>query len=207
MGPSAGILLYHALTEEQLTDLEQWLRSITSRLEGQRGDWWPFWMKNGNLIDLPSVDCGDACAFGLSLHNMQSEQDFRDKDSQAAIREERAQLFQHLGSVPEQSIDIFAGCNHAHDHRILGQLALLLAERYDGTIDLNGALTPPLEPEQDWDDVTIEEVEHYIQELSLPGRIFHMYYITVRDTIWISHLVDADFLRAWLQHPRFHMIK
>ena len=57
------------------------------------------------------------------------------------------------------------------------------------------------------EDETVEAVEQYVQELSLPGRVFHMYYITARNTIWIYHLVDPDFLRAWLQHPHFHMIK
>ncbi|WP_371865594.1 DUF6368 family protein [Dictyobacter alpinus] len=42
---------------------------------------------------------------------------------------------------------------------------------------------------------------------SLLGRIFHMYYKTARDIPWIYHLVDPDFLRAWLQHLHFHMIK
>jgi hypothetical protein len=95
-------------------------------------------------------------------------------------------------------------------HRLLGQIVLLLAERYDGIIDLNGAFYPPPKPGQvdmSIEDKTVEDVEQYVKELSLPGRIFHMYYSTGSDTTWIYHLVNPDFLRAWLQHPHFHMIK
>ncbi len=215
MGPTASILLRHSLTEEQLTGLEQWLHSITSSLEGQRGDWGPIWIKDGPLIGLLN-DCHEACAFGLAIEKTKTEQDFLkkdgsiDKDIKAELREEREQLIQHLGFVPEQRINVDAGCNRPLDHRILGQLVLLLAERYDGIIDLGGAFYPPTKPGQvavSIEDETVEAVEQYVQELSLPGRVFHMYYITARNTIWIYHLVDPDFLRAWLQHPHFHMIK
>lgn len=215
MGPGASILLRHALTEEQLTDLEQWLRSISSSsLEGQRGDW-KFWVKDVQLIGLLD-DCREAHPFGLATPSMEFkwEQDFLneedgsvDADIWIELQEEREQWLQHLGFIPEQNITIYAGCNHPIDHRILGQLVLLLAERYDGIINLEGALYPPDEPGRDLFDVTIEEVEQYVKELPLPGRIFHMYYSTGRNTRWLYHLVDADFLRAWLQHPQFHMIK
>ncbi len=205
-GPGARVLLRNALTEEQLTSLEQWLRSITSSLEGKRGDWRSFWITDGNLIGLPD-DCHRACALGLSIRKVETEQDVVDKEAQAELQIEHEQFVQYLGFVPKQSLDLGAGCNRPLDHRMLGQLALLLAERYDGIIDLYGAIEPPLKPKQDWSDVTVEEVEQYVQELSFPGRIFHIYYITVNNTLWISHLIDPDFLRAWLQHPNFHMIK
>jgi hypothetical protein len=79
VGPTASILLRHALTEEQLTGLEQWLHSITSSLEGQRGDWGSFWIKDGPLIGLPD-DCHEACAFGLVIEKTKTEQDFLKKD-------------------------------------------------------------------------------------------------------------------------------
>lgn len=212
MGPTASILLHHSLTEEQLTGLEQWLHAITSSREGQRGNWRSFGIKDGSLIGLPD-DCHEACSFGLAIEKTKTEQDYLekdgsiDKDIQVELREEREQFVRHFGSVPEQRLNIDADCSRPLNHRILGQLALLLAERYDGIIDLDGALYPPLKPGQNRRDVTVEEVEQYVKELSLPGRIFHMYYITVRNTICIYHLVDPDFLRAWLQHPHFHMIK
>ena len=40
----------------------------------------------------------------------------------------------------------------------------------------------------------------------MPGQVFDMYY-TVAGDRWVSHMVDTTFLRAWLQHPNFHMIK
>jgi hypothetical protein len=215
MGPSASILLRNSLTEEQLIDLEQWLPSITSPLEGRRGHWGPFWIKDGPLIGLPD-DCREACAFSLAIDEMETEQgsleedDLTDEDIQAELRAEREQFVLHIGFVPEQRINVDANCSQPSDHRLLGQIVLLLSERYDGIIDLCGAFYSPSKPGQvnrSLEDKTVEGVEQYVKELSLPGRIFHMYYLIGENTTWIYHLVDPDFLRAWLQHPDFHMIK
>lgn len=208
-GPSAAILLHHSLTEEQITGLEQWLYSITSRLEGKRGKWGPFWIKDVSLIGL--LDWHEVCTFSLTIEKVETDLDFLeahrpiDKDSLAELRAKREQFIEYLGFVPEQCINVGSGCNRRIDHQLLGQLTLLLAERYDGIIDFGGAFYPP--NNVPLEDVTVEEVEEYVKELSLPGRIFHMYYITAKDTMWIYHLIDPEFLRAWLQHPRFHMIK
>jgi hypothetical protein len=43
MGPVVDIPLREPLTAPQVIELEWWLESITSRLEGERLDWWPFW--------------------------------------------------------------------------------------------------------------------------------------------------------------------
>ena len=215
MGPVVNILLRTALTMEQITDLEHWLRSITSSLEGKQGnDWWPFWIKDGSTIGLASLDCQRSCAFGLAIENQSTEKEYIDKHGsidvyvQEELQEEQKHFLHYLGYVPQQYINVYAGCNNPIDHRILGQIALLLAERYDHIIDL-GALRPPLQPGRRWDieSDTIEDVEQYVRSLAFPGHIFHMYYTTARDTRWVHHLVDTQWFRSWLQHPNFHMVK
>jgi len=152
MGPVVDIPLREPLTEDQAVELERWLRSITSRLEGERLDRWPFWIKDGRPIGLAVADCGAACAFGLGVEDTKTEQDYMDEDGwidpaiQAELEEERAQTLAHLGYHPKQSINIYAGCRGTLDHRILGHLALRLAERYDGIINMDGAIRPPLRP-------------------------------------------------------------
>jgi hypothetical protein len=169
-------------------------------------------MREGDRIGL-AEDCSGACAFGLHLEKTRTEGDFlrpdgsADEDIRAELSLEREQLFCYLGYVPVQTIQLYAGCNGRIDHRILGELTLLLARRYKAMINLQGALYPPLKRGRDILDATVEEVEQYIRELSLPGEICHVYYTTGRYTPWLYHLVDADFLAAWLQHPHFHMIK
>lgn len=216
MGPVADIPLREPLTADQAVELERWLRSITSRLEGERLDWWPFWIKDGRLIGLPFEDCSAACAFGLGVEDTKTEQDYREEDGsidpaiRAELEEERAQTLAHLGYYPKQSINIYAGCKGKLDHRILGHLALRLAERYDGIIDLDGAITPPLRPggRYELDNYpwhTLEEISAFVRPM--PGRVFEQYYTVPPDRRWVSHMVDTTFLHAWLQHPHFHMIK
>ncbi len=222
-GPATGILLRHPLSEEQLTDLEQWLFTITKSpkkrrgmrmrkrapLLGERGKWGPFWIHDGTWIGLPDIDCSQTCAFYLLLEKELTEQDDLPEEIQEAVLEEQIQLAEYLGYVPEQSIRLSVGCNRPLDHRLLGQMVLLLAERYEGMIDLNGALLPPLKPGRHWEDVTWEEKARSIEELALPGQVYQIVSNELtgagRSTIW--HLADSEWFRAWLHHPHFHLIK
>jgi hypothetical protein len=52
---------------------------------------------------------------------------------------------------------------------------------------------------------TLEEISAFVRPM--PGRVFEQYYTVPPDRRWVSHMVDTTFLRAWLQHPHFHMIK
>ncbi len=106
MGPVVDIPLREPLTEDQAIELERWLRSITSRIEGERLDWWPFWIKDGRLIGLPVAACGAACAFGLGVEDTKTEQDYMedgwiDPAIRAELEEERTQTLAHLGYYPK----------------------------------------------------------------------------------------------------------
>jgi hypothetical protein len=52
---------------------------------------------------------------------------------------------------------------------------------------------------------SLEDISAYIH--SMPGNVYEIYYETGRKTRWVYHIVDTTFLRAWLTHPRFQMIK
>ena len=62
-----------------------------------------------------------------------------------------------------------------------------------------GPLLPP-HPEP-----SLEEISAYVQVM--PGKVYEIYYETARKTPWVHHIVDITFLRAWMNHPHFHMIK
>ncbi len=202
-GPVAGVLLRRPLSQQQEEDLEHWLREHTSNLERSRLDWYTFFIRDGSPLGM-TEDCSTVqpCRFGLSAH-----------DPANFVQEvEQEQVVEALGYYPQQKLSIDAGCNRSIDHRILGHLTLLLAERYDGLIDMNGAITPPLQPgrryklnEYPWH--AIEEIHEFVQ--SQPGRVIEVLYEVSPwpwDT-WVYHIVDTAFLRAWLKHPYFHMIK
>jgi len=49
---------------------------------------------------------------------------------------------------------------------------------------------------------------HAISEYvaAMPGVVHEVRYQVGGGGTWLSHVVDAAFLRAWLHHPHFHMI-
>lgn len=52
---------------------------------------------------------------------------------------------------------------------------------------------------------SLHEVSAYVH--SIPGTVYEIYYETPRHTRWVSHIVDATFLCAWMNYPNFYMIK
>ncbi len=41
----------------------------------------------------------------------------------------------------------------------------------------------------------------------MPGIVHEIYYDIDDHNIRVAHVVDVAFLRAWLRHPAFHMVK
>lgn len=195
-GPGAAVLLRELFNDIQQTDLENLLNSIgiqdvehdmfrifTTTPLGEPYDTehgWPFLIN----IETPSVD-----------------------DTELTVIETT------WGFIPPQQIMISAMSNSQESHRILGLLALNIAEKYDGIIDFCGALFPPLPQEvfqnnwfweASWDDAA--PYSRHLTE-SLSGTVVEALYLTISDRTWASHIADTTFLRAWLAHPDFHMIK
>lgn len=124
---------------------------------------------------------------------------------------------QVIGWTPRDTIGLAAMCNERQDHLILGHLCLHFVRKTNGLVDFGGALTPPIRCEvqrlfdehysgagtswADWEP----HFRTMIQDL--PGHVYAVPYTTADRHAWVSHLCDADFLEAWLQHPDFHMVK
>jgi hypothetical protein len=199
-GPSASLLLPVPLTERQIDELDTWLHTHTVDLHGTPLNWSPFWVHDGASLGMAIDPSIEPCAFGLHAGTPLTY-----------LEEwERAQVIQLIDYDPQQELGFFAGCHRPLDHRILGHLALFLAERYGGLIDLSGAITPPLQPNWHYNmrgyyRPTLEEIHQFVQ--GLPGKVIEVPYGEETGKPWVFHIVDATFLRAWLQHPHFHMIK
>jgi hypothetical protein len=214
-GPYAGIPLREPFLEPQIDALERWLRSLTTRLDGERGDWGPFRITAGDVIGVPADVVARGGSFWLRLtdpwEGVQDLEDdlFIDRLMRADADAQQTQLRAQLGFVPQQSLSIEASVNGQSDHRILGHLALALAERYDGWIDLDGAIRPPVRPgdlPRPYGDTEKElgAISAYVN--AMPGRVVEISYMTSGDR-WVYHVVDTTFMREWLRHPHFHMIK
>ena len=112
--------------------------------------------------------------------------------------DEAAHLRQALGYLPGTEIVLAAAVSGPENHRFLAQLAIAVARRYDGLIDLDGLL-PTGGPE--WKNRSRAIIR------TLPGRWHEIPYRTAGDEAAAYHVVDADLLTAWLQHSQFRMVK
>lgn len=50
-----------------------------------------------------------------------------------------------------------------------------------------------------------EDISAFVH--SIPGQVYEIYYETASNGRWVFHIVDATFLRAWMKHPHFYMVK
>jgi hypothetical protein len=120
----------------------------------------------------------------------------------------------NLGFIPEAQLWVTAECKGSMENRILGRLILHLAEQFGGIINLNGAITSPYTGTVVNDEGyrvvnyswhSLEDVSAFVH--TIPGQVFEHFYTTWGGEPWVSHYVDLEFFRAWLEHPHFHLIK
>ncbi|MCF2525707.1 DUF6368 family protein [Yinghuangia soli] len=113
-----------------------------------------------------------------------------------------------LGRPPVAEMTVSAYCSGAANHLVLGQVAQILAARFDTVVDFNGLLGSgsylPDEDSEHGRRAHLAEVDAFVA--ALPGRVWTLPYTLHGGSRWYSHVGDRDFLDAWLAHPRFHMI-
>ena len=116
-----------------------------------------------------------------------------------------------FGFEPRDELTAIAFCNGSEDHRVLGELCAHLAERFGGVVSFGGALWPDLPPDAGIDlwDTDWRQIEPHFRRTvaGLPGRVVGLRYEPRPGREWAVHVADAAFLRAWLTHPRFRMVK
>jgi hypothetical protein len=86
----------------------------------------------------------------------------------------------------------------------------LLKERYSNcdspldkiSADMEEKFGPVLPP---CPEPSLGEISAFVQ--GMPGKVYEIYYETARKTQWVYHIVDTTFMRAWLSHPHFYMVK
>jgi hypothetical protein len=202
-GPSASILLRERLSAGQLDHIEAAIRAVSSQVKP--GDGYDYDFYACDLRPLGGSYVGDGCPRGLHLYDsnepgsMISQLDPDTPDLLAA----------EIGFVTQQEVSLWSFCNRPEDHAVLGQLTLYVAELTGGLVDFSGAVLPRLPEEVSATSWKWSHVEPYFDAMArdMPGRIVSIPYETGGDSTWAFHVADAAFLRAWLAHPNFHMIK
>lgn len=89
--------------------------------------------------------------------------------------------------IPQQEIIIIAYTNGKTEHHILGILAIMLAEEFNGIIDMGGELSISLK------DVKV-------------GTLWRVPYELGEGKLTFNDFVDVEFLKNWIQSSGFRMI-
>lgn len=197
-GPSASVLLSAPLSEADYDDIFEVILRIGSAQV-------PFQLSNLDfkVVSTQSIQgsyCGKEQPFGLSVGLLPE----RNETEMPAIER----------TLQTRIFDEILVSSHGNDrecHRILGELCLWFAERFAGFIDFCGAITPPLLPGSglDWDSPWLDWEPHVRTMIQgMPGQFFEIWHDGCDPrTFHPAHFCDATFLRAWLQHPQFQMVK
>ncbi|MFE5587824.1 DUF6368 family protein [Kitasatospora sp. NPDC056531] len=107
---------------------------------------------------------------------------------------------------PVQGLVVGAGCSGSVNHVLLGHLALTLALRLDALVDFDGLLSSlPAAGDDTGNEAVLARGRALAS--ALPGRLAEISYDTGGGGRWHRHVGDVEFLRAWLQHPDFHLVK
>jgi len=187
MGLEVAILLPKLLTPGQKRGIDRLLGSLCSHREEDSTYWFRTTSPIGGSYD------GAGMPFLV------------DFDYLPAVSQTEQQVLRRVfGAATEQGICISAGSEMPASDRILGELALHLAETYGGNIAFCGALQLPV-PDQIRPRFGQTGIEAYCQNviIDVPGRL-----IAVRSLPGtMNHFSDIVFLRAWLSHPAFTMAR
>jgi hypothetical protein len=174
-GPVASVWLREKVTEERARSLRNELARVATDLEGDdfRVDGRPF-------------------IFAIGPEYAEELSEIEESGLPAV-----------LGWVPRDTVSFAAMCNQEHDHRLLAELCIALAEREDGIIDFGGCLAvgPNLSDSAASKPLRLQDPE------GLSGVLYAASHETSPGSFFTSHYGDAALARAWLHHPNFRMVK
>ena len=187
-GPTASILFRESLAPEVRELTLATLENMGTKFKGDE-----FWI-NGNpfVID-----------FGF-------EYEFEKEECESKY------FVDKIGWPAKDQISFVAMCSGPENHRLLGELCHYFANSMNGLIDFQGALHPCHTEEIEklyWTTFTSHRdwqvlEPHFFEMIKgIKGRIFSIPYEIEENRSWVTHVADPEFMKGWLSHPNFHMVK
>ncbi len=196
MGPISTILLAAKPTQKQLNEIDKIIQHISSIRENEN-----FWVTSTKYINGSAE--ADGQPFALSINKID-----KDNYEDASL----ANISSRIGYLPVYDIAIIAMCNQSIDHRILGELTYYFTNMFEAYIDFGGALLPTLKHlpwymrsgTHSWQDI-----EPYYQKMKskIEGKLHVITYKVDSNRTWAYQIGDVEFMKNWLTHPDFHMVK
>jgi hypothetical protein len=189
-GPAASVLTPKSLSPLDVRDV---LQSVPGELvptgaEPDDSRRWVFTMVvNDPASGGPPSEC--LCSFDVQLDDLRTAGEFgfgfRSEEDFRAVKAA-------LGWAPVSEVTFAAFRNSSTDHSALAALAALVADQVGGVIDLNGNLPLPAP----------------LRSTELASRrIVEVTYEINGGRIGVVQIATPAFLREWVKHQRFLMVK
>lgn len=105
-----------------------------------------------------------------------------------------------FGWTPRDVVVFAAMCGRPSDHRALAALCIRAAVVLDGIVDFGGGLL-------DLPSLYTTPGLHTDHVEGLDGALFVTSYLGPSARRIVTHYSDAVFLGAWMEHPKFRMVK
>ena len=105
-----------------------------------------------------------------------------------------------FGWTPRDVVVFAAMCGRPSDHRALAELCIRAAVALDGIVDFGGGLL-------DLPSLYTTPGLHTAHVEGLDGSLFVTSYSGPSSQRIVTHYSDAAFLAAWMEHPKFRMVK
>ena len=179
--PVSRLLLCQPLTEDQLKGLEGWLNRVgrITMVENSPDNRYSADFVFTNFPPLVTDSTNPSCTFLLDLIDPETNAEFRFEGG------EKESLQEKLGFVPKELMLVSAICNQPLDHQLLAHILIELAGKFGANqVNLQGKIDN--RPDLPGKVIEVPSEEH-------PG--------------FVPIIVDVEFLKNWLNHPRFYMIK
>lgn len=173
-GPTSSILFDTIPSEQTLGEMKNVIQKISDKVDGN-----DFWVINTEIIH-GTVKTAEGRPFGIEKHKI-------DLNYYEYTEDEILMIKDFVGFNAVFDLGIYAMCNREIDHKILGELTLYLAEKFNGLIDFGGHLTN--------------------QSDRMKGKTWEIPYETSIGMTAVYNVADVDFMKDWLNNKNFRMIK
>lgn len=200
-GPTASILLRTVPDEVHKGLIYNVLGGISSERDGN-----DFWVND--TLSIGGKSKTEGRPFGICFNEI--NENYHEHGELELI-----QIEAFTGFAPKFDLGFYAMCNDGIDHRILGELTYSFAKKLNGIIDFNGAIYTNKKLNEDWLTTVLaqqmkwQEIQTYHEEFArdIKGNLYSISYETSGGLMAIAQICDAEFMKNWLKHDRFHMIK
>lgn len=194
------LLLRLQLWAEETSDttLCHELEALHNVIQQRVHQYWHIGVTDGTQLDVPYPVTNAVRPFSVDLQAFEPES--WDEDNSFML--ELSELITKIGAIPKYRIQLLGFQESPDDYLLCGYMAAELAQQYNAYAKV--LVRPDFHTVRGAAEWTIEDTKRLVDSL---GGVSHEIYYSSNRNLQESmyHLLDADAMREWTKHPRFHL--